>query len=207
MRGIIGGVKGKRRKEGYAHYSKIFTFIKIRKKESNMKYDRIIAIDPDARESGVAQVDIQIKDIATFKMTFAEVISYITVIQKLAVAEGWRYKVVIEAGWLNDSNWHLKGKYMSARKAADIGRRVGMNHQTGVLLYEVCKQYLGCDTELQKPLKKCWKGKDGKITQEEMTEVTEKEKLPRMNQDQRDALLIAWVHAGLPIRIKPKKTL
>ena len=50
-------------------------------------YDRIIAIDPDARESGVAQVDIQSKDIATFKMTFAEVISYLTVIQKLAVAE------------------------------------------------------------------------------------------------------------------------
>lgn len=170
-------------------------------------YDRIIAIDPDARESGVAQVDIQSKDIATFKMTFAEVISYLTVIQKLAVAEGWRYKVVIEAGWLNESNWHVLGKYMSAKKAAAIGRSVGMNHQTGVLLYETCKQYLGCDTELQKPLKKCWKGKDGKITQEEMQQITEHPKLPRMNQDQRDALLIAWVHAGLPMKLKvPPRT-
>lgn len=206
MRGTIGGEKGKKRKEGYAPYSEIFTFIKIQKKERTMKYDRIIAIDPDARDSGVAQVDIQTKGIATFKMTFAEVISYLTEIRKLAVKERWGYKVVIEAGWLNESNWHITGKYMSARKAAAIGRSVGMNHQTGVLLYETCKQYLGCDTELQKPLKKYWKGKDGKITQEEITEVTGKEKLPRMNQDQRDALLIAWVHAGLPIRIKPKKT-
>ena len=33
MRGTIGGVKGKRRKEGYMHYSEIFTFIKILKKK------------------------------------------------------------------------------------------------------------------------------------------------------------------------------
>ncbi len=31
-------------------------------------------------------------------------------------------------------------------------------------------------------------------------------KMPRMNQDQRDALLLAWVCAGYPVKVKPKKT-
>lgn len=32
-------------------------------------------------------------------------------------------------------------------------------------------------------------------------------KMPRMNQDQRDALLLAWVCAGYPVKVKPKKPL
>lgn len=168
-----------------------------------MKYDRIIAIDPDARESGVVFLDVRSRTFNAYKMTFVQLMDYLYLQNIGQIAE---IKVVIEAGWLNESNWHITGKYMSARKAAAIGRSVGMNHQTGMLIYEMSKDYFKLPTELQKPLKKCWKGKDGKITQEEMTEVTGKEKLPRMNQDQRDALLIAWVHAGLPIRLKPKKT-
>jgi hypothetical protein len=55
-------------------------------------------------------------------------------------------------------------------------------------------------------LKKCWKGKDGKITQDEIAYfVSAGEKMPRMNQDQRDALLLAWVCAGYPVRVKPQK--
>ena len=172
-----------------------------------MKYDRIIAIDPDARESGVAELEIKTKEIRVYKITFTRLMMFLNLQTiDLIAEEKQRIKVVIEAGWLNESNWHITGKYMSARKAAAIGRSVGMNHQTGMLIEEMSKDYFKLPTELQKPLKKCWKGKDGKITQEEMTEVTGKEKLPRMNQDQRDALLIAWVHAGLPIRLKPKKT-
>lgn len=167
-------------------------------------YDRIIAIDPDARESGVAFLDVRSKTFSAHKMTFVQLMDFLYLKTIVQTAE---IKVVIEAGWLNESNWHLKGKHMSARKAAAIGRSVGMNHQTGMLIEQMSKDYFKLPTELQKPLKKCWKGKDGKITQEEMMEVTGKEKLPRMNQDQRDALLIAWVHAGLPMKIRvPPRT-
>lgn len=48
--------------------------------------------------------------------------------------------------------------------------------------------------------------KNGKITQDELAYfVSAGEKMPRMNQDQRDALLLAWVCAGYPVRVKPQK--
>ena len=175
-------------------------------KKENMKYDRIIAIDPDARESGVAELEIKTKEIRVYKMTFTRLMMFLNLQTiDLIAEEKQRIKLVIEAGWLNESNWHILNKYMTARKAAAIGRSVGMNHQTGMLIGEMSKDYFKLPTELQKPLKKCWKGKDGKITQEEMTEVTGWEKLPRMNQDQRDAVLLAWVCAGYPVRVKPQK--
>ena len=171
------------------------------------RYKKIIAIDPDAAQSGVAEVKTETGELKVYKLSIAEIMFYLGGVAAVNDKTDNETKVVIEAGWLNESNWHVLNRYMTARKAAAIGRSVGMNHQTGVLLYETCKQYLGCDTELQKPLRKCWKGKDGKITQEEMQQLTEHPKLSRMNQDQRDALLIAWVHAGLPMRMKelPRK--
>lgn len=171
-------------------------------------YDRIIAIDPDARESGVVFLDVRTRTFSAHKMTFVQLMDFLYVQRIVNNKEGEKStKVVIEAGWLNESNWHITGKYMSARKAAAIGRSVGMNHQTGMLIEQMSKDYFKLPTELQKPLKKCWKGKDGKITQQEMQQLTEYPKLPRMNQDQRDALLIAWVHAGLPMKIRvPPRT-
>lgn len=53
-------------------------------------------------------------------------------------------------------------------------------------------------------IKEC-NGKDGKITQDEIAYfISSDGKLPRMNQDQRDALLLAWVCAGYPVKVKPK---
>lgn len=72
-----------------------------------------------------------------------------------------KIKVVIEGGWLNKSNWHVLNRFMTAVKAAAIGRSTGMNHQTGILIVECCKHY-NIPCEIIKPLKKCWKGKDGK---------------------------------------------
>ena len=166
------------------------------------KNKTIIAIDPDATQSGVAEVNTKTGEIAVYKFGMAELLQYLKLKANDYNIIGRETKVIIEAGWLNESNWHITGKYMSAKKAAAIGRSVGMNHQTGMLIEQISKDFMGLPTELQKPLKKCWKGKDGKITQEEILEVTGKEKLPRMNQDQRDALLIAWVHAGLPMKIR-----
>ena len=47
------------------------------------------------------------------------------------------------------------------------------------------------------PLRKIWKGKDRKITHEELTAIVGK--IKHTNQEGRDAALLAWVHAGLPL--------
>lgn len=172
------------------------------------RYEEIMAIDPDSEKSGVATVDTRNGEVKVYKMTFPELINFIrTKWRDAAKPEGKTFNVVIEAGWLNQGNWHLGlNKYMSANKAAAIGRSVGLNHQTGILLSQMCEDMM-IPTELQIPYRKTWQGKDGKITQEEIEQITGHPKLPRMNQDQRDALLIAWVHSGLPMKtVTAKKT-
>nr|DAO46336.1 MAG TPA: HOLLIDAY JUNCTION RESOLVASE [Caudoviricetes sp.] len=162
-----------------------------------MEVKLIIGIDPDNKKSGVALVANTTREVKVMKMDFPSLIDYLRECKEIM-----RYpEVVIEGGWLNKSNWHVLGKYMSAQKAAAIGRNAGMNHQTGILLEEYCK-HLELDVKVVKPLKKCWRGQDGKITQEEAEYFMGK--LPRMNQDQRDALLLAWVYAGHPVKVKPK---
>lgn len=52
-------------------------------------------------------------------------------------------------------------------------------------------------------LRKGWKGKDGKITHDELASFTGL--MGRTNQDVRDAALLAWAFAGLPIRVKLSK--
>ena len=73
-----------------------------------------------------------------------------------------------------------------------------MNHQTGILLSEMAKSY-EMDVRIVKPLVKRWKGRDGKITHEELSKFVEVG--ARTNQDERNAVLLAWVYAGQPIRI------
>ena len=168
----------------------------------------MVGIDPDCDQSGVAIVDPETREIKARKLSFSEIVLLLQTMKQEAAEQkdGRLFKVVVEAGWLNKGNWHVShNRYMSVSKAAEIGRGVGRNHQTGMLIEEISRFLLGLPTELQKPFQKCWKGKDGKITQEELQQVTGTPKLPRMNQDQRDAVLIAWVNAGLPLRRRRKE--
>jgi len=66
----------------------------------------------------------------------------------------------------------------------------------------MCKHY-GIEVIEHFPLRKIWKGKDGKITQEELASFTGLK--GRTNQDARDAALLAWSFANLPIRLKLNK--
>ncbi|WGU68242.1 hypothetical protein QIU18_00410 [Capnocytophaga canimorsus] len=62
----------------------------------------------------------------------------------------------------------------------------------------MCKHY-GLEVQEIRPLKKMWKGKDGKITHEELASFTGI--TGKTNQDMRDSALISWCFANLPIRI------
>ena len=162
------------------------------------KYDIIIAIDCDVEKSGVAYLEVSARILVAFTATFPVLLDYLLREKKIAAESKKSLIVVIEAGWLNQSNWHLK-RGDNARVASAKGNSTGRNHETGRKIVEMCKHY-GIDVVEQRPLKKCWKGKDGKITHEELAAFTGL--TGRTNQDARDAALLGWVFAELPIKLK-----
>lgn len=165
--------------------------------------DVYIGIDPDAEKSGVGVVKRATREVDVKQLAFASLVAYIRLQYHRAEVQGKTIMVIVEGGWLIHGNWHIPFRCSTA-KAAAIGRSVGMNHQTGLLLVEILKAE-GIPVQVQRPLRKMWQGADGKITSAELAEITGKEKLPRCNQEGRDALLIAWVASGLPVRVKPVK--
>ena len=165
------------------------------------KYDAIIGIDPDCDKSGVALVYWENHEpvlLTVASYSFPEVLDWLSAMNNTYLG---KILVCIEGGWLNQGNWHLKRYHgMSLAKAAAMGRNVGMNHQTGILLSQLCGA-MGVQYRIVKSLSKVWHGPDGKITTEELEYFTGWH--GRCNQDARDAALLAWTYAGLPVKVKP----
>ena len=162
------------------------------------KYDVVIGIDPDVDKSGVAYVEPESRILEAMSLTFADLLDYLQELRDILTERGQTFVVVVEAGWLNKAHWHV-GKGGSAARSAAIGNHTGRNHEVGRKIVEMCRHY-GIEVVEQPPLRKMWKGRDGKITHEELqhfTGITGK-----TNQETRDAALLAWEYAGLPIRIK-----
>jgi hypothetical protein len=154
--------------------------------------DIIIGIDPDVKKSGVGVVSRERKGVEVFSRSFPELLEYL----KMA-ATHTSVVVVVEASWKISTNWHA-GRGDSIRTAARKGKDAGRCHEVGRKIVE-CARYYGLEVVERLPLKKIWKGKDGKITDAEI-----KAFMPiqgRTNQEERDAALLAWDYAGLPIRI------
>ena len=161
-----------------------------------MKYDNIIGIDPDCDKSGVAWLHVPDRKLEIDNLTFPELISYLQYCKAVSEKTKESYIVVVEAGWLNAKSCFHRCFGKAAEKVA---KNVGANHETGRKIVEMCKYY-DINVTIQKPLVKTWKGRDGKITHEELEYFTGI--MGRTNQDGRDAALLAWNYAGLPIRIK-----
>lgn len=161
-----------------------------------MKYDLIIAIDPDTEKSGVALLDLKRNEVEASAMPFPELLDMLRDVSQ------WTSpcKVIVEGGWLvSKSNYH----YAKGRGGERIAKNVGANHETGRKIVEMLA-YWGIEHEVIHPLKKCWKGRDGKITKEEMDSLLQGSgfsPLARCNQDVRDAVLVALTCSGLPMRM------
>ena len=156
-----------------------------------MKYTRFIGIDPDVDKSGFAFLNKETKELTLESVSFPMLLNRLV----QAKAGGEPVQVIVEAGWLNQGNWHIRwgdNKGQAAKK----GYQVGRNHEAGMKIVEVAK-FFGFDVVEQRPLRKCWKGKDGKITAEELAAFTGY--TSRSNQDARDAALLCWHAANLPI--------
>ncbi len=165
------------------------------------KPDIIIGIDPDVNKSGVAQLTVAGREMGVFSLSFPELLDYLRSMRQREMAEGSRVLVVVEASWRISTNWHIK-RNDNARTVASKGKDAGRCHEVGRKIVE-CARHYGLEVTEQLPLKKIWKGKDGKITDEEI-----KVFMPikgRTNQEERDAALLAWNEAGFPIRIRTTK--
>lgn len=162
------------------------------------KYDNIIAIDPDVTRSGVAFLNPTTRQLEVSNLTFPQVVDYLNQAKSVRDKENETLIVVVEASWLIKGNWHLSS-WERKQRAASKGYDVGRNHETGKKIVEMC-QHLEIEVLEHYPLRKCWKGKDGKITHEELSSFTGL--TGRTNQDARDAALLAWSFANLPIRLK-----
>lgn len=162
------------------------------------KFDYIIAIDPDVDKSGVALLDVrqrQLTDVSS--KSFEDIMSLLYV---LTLKEHRNDTlVVVEAGYANrKASWHTDPG-MSANAAAKTGYNTGRNHQRAIDIVGFAR-FMGFDVAEQPPLRKIWKGKDRKISHEELTKIVGGF-AKRSNQDQRDAVLLAWNAAGLPIKL------
>lgn len=164
------------------------------------KPDRIIAVDPDVDKSGVAELHVPSRQVNMTALTFPALVDYLSFMkEEYAGKAAEQLLVVIEAGWLNESNWHLETT-RSFAAAAKIGQNTGRNHETARKIAEMSR-HIGLDTIEVRPLQKCWRGRDGKITHKELGYIIGH--MPQCtNQEMRDAALLAWTHAGLPLKIK-----
>lgn len=164
------------------------------------RVDIVLGIDPDAERNGIATLYRESRLLTADTMTFPDLLDYLRYMQSQAATARRHLRVIIEAGWLNKTHWHVS--YNDSRQAAAAkGNAVGRNHETGRKIVEMCEHW-GIGHELIKPLPlkaggvNLWRGKDGKITAEELAAITGLK--GRTNQEARDAALLAWVWAGLP---------
>lgn len=166
------------------------------------QYDFILGIDPDSDKSGVTLLNTKTREVKSDTMSFPNLIEYIILKEREYEASENSFLVAIEAGWLIQTNWHTSRRD-NHRVASAIGNRVGRNQETGRKIVEMCKHM---DVEIKEipPLKKFWRGKDGKISQSEITHFIH-EFPSRSNQEMRDSALIAWYFAGLPIKVNTVK--
>ena len=150
-----------------------------------------IGIDPDVDGSGYA-VLLPDGGIWCGNLTIAGILND-------AEARHGRTVYVLEAAWLTGKvNWHFSGGE-NRRVSSAMGYSIGRNHQTGMDIAALLR-HLGHEVREVRPLKKLWRGKDGKITHEEICRLTGWD-APRSNQEQRDALLLAWVESGRSMRM------
>lgn len=154
----------------------------------------LIAIDPDVDRSGVVVLHVKGKVIQACSLGFPELMEYLSLQQGRDDT-----LVVVEAGWLNPSHWHLTAKD-SPRIAAAKGNAAGRNHETGRKIVEMARHY-GLAVKEAKPLRKCWRGKDGKITHDELALQLSRRGIAGLgktsNQDTRDAAWLAVVYSNL----------
>jgi len=140
----------------------------------------LIGIDPDCDRSGVAikYLNEKVFDLKLF--------SFFDLLDFLESKKDLIKEVRVEASWLISFNYTAQFGFNNAVKNK-ISNKVGENHNVGKLIVEFCKRKQIIFKEVR-PLKKKWKGTNGKISKKEFVELTGW-KGPA-SQEERDAYLL-----------------
>lgn len=160
----------------------------------------VIGVDPDIERSGLAVITLSSRTLEAEALPFPELLDRIRALYAAMEPEE-RFIVVVEAGWMNKGNWHVSesrnGKFSPSAYAAAVGAHTGEGNAVSKLILQ-CLEHEGIPAKAQCPLRKCWRGKDGKITHAELAREAETYRLNfkcgRTNQEARDAALIAIVN-------------
>ena len=173
----------------------------------NRRIGYVIGIDPDISRSGLACIDRNRRSLETAYLTFPETLEwvknkYTDWAEKLRENAPNSFMVYVEAGWMNKGNWHVtespNGHFSPSAWAAAVGKSDGECSAVSKKLIE-CFEYYNIPVTPIKPLRKCWKGKDRKITHEELLKELDIYKVQhklgkRSNQECRDAVLLSLVN-------------
>ncbi len=157
----------------------------------------ILGIDPDIDKSGLAVLNLGSRTLEVGNFRFPELIDKIKELRE-GTPKDERFSVIVEAGWMNKGNWHVSesrnGKFSPQAWAAAVGVSQGENGATSKLLLE-CLQHAGINAIAKRPLRKCWRGPNGKITHAELVRECESYRInfkdKRTNQEERDSALLA----------------
>ena len=133
----------------------------------------IIGIDPDFEKSGVACLHPN-KSLEMTNLSFVQLVEFARTNKEAIKC------VYLEAGWLNEtSNYHFAE---NKRTAARIGKNVGMNHATGMLLQQ-CIEAQAIKVVLIKPT-------TAKVDAKQFERLTGI--LTKTNQETRDAAMLVF---------------
>lgn len=141
-------------------------------------YQLVIGIDPDVEKNGIAIYAPFDKSLQLYNWYFFELYDNLKTYKQVTDE---KILLVIEAGYLNKSNWHVHSKQKKSL-VANIGQRTGANHQVAIMLAQMA-EYLEIDYKLVKPTK-------SKMNSDTFKKITGYKKLS--NQEQRDAAILVW---------------
>lgn len=169
-------------------------------KNTSQKYNIIVGIDPDVDKSGVAVLDVKTRKMTLQTLDLPSLVRFAQQLRNKCREEKKTLVAIVEASWKNSAhNWHTKDGDNGA-VLAKKGYHVGRNHQVG---QDICAMLraIGVDVVEKTPLRKIWKGENGKITHKEFTKLTGIT-TSRTNQEMRDAGLLAWMYSGCTLSSK-----
>lgn len=170
----------------------------------------LIGIDPDTKASGWACIDLSDRTVHLETLPFMDILALLTEWRREVddhyLDKAYSYRFVVEDIWRVAHNWHVSPRD-NRLTISKKGYHIGRCSMVGQLIYEAIGAHF-FPRIAQPPLRKVWRGADGKISHSELLELCEKHdlKLPlskqkQTNQEERDALLLALHHIATPIKL------
>ena len=180
------------------------------RRQHNEQRTLLVGIDPDTKASGWAVIDLSDRTVHLETLTFMDILAILTEWRREVddhyLDEAYSYRFVVEDIWRVAHNWHVSPRD-NRQTISKKGYHIGRCSMVGQLIYEAIGAHF-FPRIAQPPLRKVWRGADGKITHPELLELCEKHDLilppskqKQTNQEERDALLLALHHIATPIKL------